>query len=62
MSWAGGYTPWMLVNQNFIRIFLIKKDALTDDEFHVIKNHTKEWHGSKQRVGMLWRKSRANVR
>jgi HD-GYP domain-containing protein (c-di-GMP phosphodiesterase class II) len=35
---------------------------LTEDEFQVIKNHTKEWYGSYQRVGMLWRKSRANVR
>jgi putative two-component system response regulator len=34
---------------------------LTDDEFQVIKNHTKEWYGSSQRVWMLWRKSRANV-
>jgi hypothetical protein len=31
----------MLVNQNFLRIFLSKKGALTDDEFQVIKNHTK---------------------
>ena len=32
----------MLVNQNFLRIFLNKKGALTEDEFQVIKNHTKE--------------------
>ena len=31
----------MLVNQNFLRIFLSKKGALTEDEFQVIKNHTK---------------------
>ena len=35
---------------------------MTDDEFQVIKNHIKEWYGSYQRVGMLWRKSRANDR
>jgi hypothetical protein len=32
----------MLVNQNFLRIFLSKKGALTEDKFQVIKNHTKE--------------------
>jgi hypothetical protein len=33
-----------------------------EDEFQVIKNHTKEWYGIYQRVGILWRKSRANGR
>jgi hypothetical protein len=35
-----GVCSMMLVNQNFLRIFLSKKDALTEDEFQVIKNHT----------------------
>ncbi|MDA8560324.1 hypothetical protein N9L33_00810 [Nitrospinae bacterium] len=35
---------------------------MTDDEFQVIKNHTKEWYGSYQRVWMLWKKSHANDR
>jgi putative two-component system response regulator len=35
---------------------------LRDDEFQVIKNYTKEWHENYQSVGILWRKSHANVR